>query len=142
MFDINELNDKLVSELREIAKTFGVGNADDLRKAELIAKIKEQHELISAAKSAGAIEEIKEEKPKKRARTVKTTTTVEEVKPKSPVKEASLFDNTESESNTPSEASAGEKRLRKAAPVKEAATVSETPLVTNAPVEEQKKYGK
>ncbi|MFD1630844.1 transcription termination factor Rho [Pseudopedobacter beijingensis] len=97
MFNINELNDKLVSELREIAKTFGIENADDLRKAELVKKIKEQHDLINAAKSAGAVDEVKEEeKPKKRARTIKTTTTVTEVKPKPKAPEtASLFDAAE-----------------------------------------------
>jgi len=34
MSDI-ELNDKLVSELREIAKSLGIAEADELRKAEL-----------------------------------------------------------------------------------------------------------
>ena len=33
MFDTNELNDKLVSELREIAKNLGIAEADELRKA-------------------------------------------------------------------------------------------------------------
>lgn len=91
MFNTNELNDKLVSELREIAKTFGVNNPDELRKAELIAKIKEQQELIDAAKSTDAPEENAEEtKPKKRTRTIKSTSTVSEVA--SPKKEVSLFD--------------------------------------------------
>lgn len=39
--DINELNAKLVSELREIAKTIGIKEADKLRKQELIKKIVE-----------------------------------------------------------------------------------------------------
>ncbi|WP_353133377.1 transcription termination factor Rho [Pseudopedobacter sp.] len=131
MFDINELNDKLVSELREIARTFGISNADDLRKAELIAKIKEQHELINAAKSAGAVEEIKEEKPKKRARTVKTTTTVEEVKPKPKAVEASLFDNPAEE--TTSAPATTEKRPRKVVAAKET-PVSAPESVPAAPV--------
>jgi transcription termination factor Rho len=98
MFDINELNDKLVSELREIAKSFGVDNTEELRKAELITKIKEQHELINAAKSAGLVEEavVTEEKPKKRTRTVKASPI--EVKSKqdlNPAQEVSLFDQKE-----------------------------------------------
>lgn len=39
--DINELNAKLVSELREIAKTIGIKEADKLRKQELIKRIVE-----------------------------------------------------------------------------------------------------
>lgn len=72
--EITELNDKLVSELREIAKSFGIESADSLRKAELINKIKEQQALIEAARQNTSTEEAepaKEEKPKKRTRTVK-----------------------------------------------------------------------
>ncbi|MEJ6982308.1 transcription termination factor Rho [Pedobacter sp. P351] len=75
MADINELNDKLVSELREIAHSFGVENADGLRKQDLINKITEQKELIEAARQSALPEEApqaEEEKPRKRIRTVKT----------------------------------------------------------------------
>src|ERR1700728_3270258 len=50
MFNTNELNDKLVSELREIARNLGIAEADDLRKAQLIDKIVEQEQLIEAAR--------------------------------------------------------------------------------------------
>ena len=52
MFNTNELNDKLVSELREIARNLGIAEADDLRKAQLIDKIVEQEQLIEAARDA------------------------------------------------------------------------------------------
>lgn len=39
MYDILELNDKLVPELREIAKNLGIENADSLKKQDLIYKI-------------------------------------------------------------------------------------------------------
>ncbi len=74
MADINELNDKLVSELREIARSYGIEQADSLRKQELISKIVEQQDLIEAARAAseGAVpEETGDERPKKRARTLK-----------------------------------------------------------------------
>ncbi|MGV3509665.1 MAG: transcription termination factor Rho [Sphingobacteriaceae bacterium] len=77
MVDINELNDKLVSELREIAHSFGVENADGLRKQDLIKKITEQKELIDAAREntlPTETIEAEEEKPRKRARTVKSKT--------------------------------------------------------------------
>ena len=51
MFDTNELNDKLVSELREIAKNLGIAEADELRKAALITRIVEQEQLIEAARA-------------------------------------------------------------------------------------------
>ncbi|MGI4022557.1 MAG: transcription termination factor Rho [Janthinobacterium lividum] len=39
MFNTSELNDKLVSELREIARNMGIAQADDLRKQDLITEI-------------------------------------------------------------------------------------------------------
>ncbi|SDJ71618.1 transcription termination factor Rho [Pedobacter sp. ok626] len=58
MFNKTELNEKLTAELREIAKTQGILNADELRKAELveiIAQITEQQaEAESAPKAAPA----------------------------------------------------------------------------------------
>lgn len=58
MFNKTELNEKLTAELREIAKTQGILNADELRKAELveiIAQITEQQaEATPAPKAAPA----------------------------------------------------------------------------------------
>lgn len=51
MSDTNELNDKLVSELREMAKSLGITEADELRKPQLISKIIEQNQLIEAARA-------------------------------------------------------------------------------------------
>ena len=42
MYDILELNKKLVSELRQIAKDLNVKKADSLRKQDLIYKILDQ----------------------------------------------------------------------------------------------------
>ena len=72
--DINALNTKLVSELREIAKVLGIADADKLRKQELIDRI-----TVIAKQSAE--EEVQEEKvadapvgerTRKRVRTLKT----------------------------------------------------------------------
>jgi transcription termination factor Rho len=88
MVDINELNDKLVSELREIARTFGVENADGLRKQDLISKIVEQKELIEAARQdtpEEAPSDTEEDKPRKRTRTIKSKSDgVQRVKEESP----------------------------------------------------------
>ncbi|HET8829989.1 MAG TPA: Rho termination factor N-terminal domain-containing protein, partial [Pelobium sp.] len=96
MFNTNELNDKLVSELREMAKSFGVENTDALRKADLVAKIKEQQDLIDAARNfgEGAEEVVTAEKPKKRARTIKTVVAEEKLSP-TPKSDVSLFDGNE-----------------------------------------------
>jgi len=51
MSDTIELNDKLVSELRDIAKSLGVAQADELRKAQLIAAIVGQQQLIETARN-------------------------------------------------------------------------------------------
>ncbi len=98
MFNTNDLNDKLVSELRDIAKSFGVENTDELRKADLMAKIKEQQDLIVAAKNSGDSESTPaEEKSKKRVRTTKVVKTEEAIIPEKkriavPLDDTSSFD--------------------------------------------------
>ncbi|MFM7218183.1 MAG: transcription termination factor Rho [Bacteroidota bacterium] len=62
MYDITSLNDKLVSELKEIARLMKVPNYDDLRKQELIYKILDQQ-----AQDPGSVQVVKEksaDKPK------------------------------------------------------------------------------
>lgn len=49
MFNTSELNDKLVSELREIAKSMGIAQADDLRKQDLITQIENNQTEAPAA---------------------------------------------------------------------------------------------
>jgi len=72
--DINALNTKLVSELREIAKVLGITDADKLRKQELIDRI-----TVIAKKSIEeddqedkAVEAPAGERTRKRVRTLKT----------------------------------------------------------------------
>ncbi len=74
--DINELNTKLVSELREIARLIGIVDADKLRKQELISKIVETGEEESNKTEQPETTEIDdtvaaEGRPRKRVRTVK-----------------------------------------------------------------------
>ena len=84
MSDTIELNDKLVSELREIAKSLGIADADELRKPQLINNILEQQKLIEAARAQQSIVEqnyteinaapaAAPEKARKRIRTVKSS---------------------------------------------------------------------
>src|SRR6185437_2627544 len=100
MFDTNELNDKLVSELREIARNLGVVEADDLRKAQLISKIVEQEQLIEAARQQqNAVNTIyapkqaapaaAPEKARKRIRTIKNSN---EPRVEVPLDDTNLFD--------------------------------------------------
>jgi transcription termination factor Rho len=51
MFSKTELNDKLTTELRELAKTYGIEAADSLRKIDLVEVLLHQQEIINAAKS-------------------------------------------------------------------------------------------
>ncbi|HEX8020261.1 transcription termination factor Rho [Mucilaginibacter sp.] len=105
MSDKIELNDKLVSELREIARNLGIAEADELRKAQLVARIIEQQQLIEAARAQQNLvesnytptpapgEEPAEtaEKPRKRARVIKTK---DSSKPRVevPLDDTNLFD--------------------------------------------------
>jgi len=97
MLDINELNDKLVSELREIARSFGVEDTDTLRKQELIGKIAERQISAPAEKNNNPIETdtgdlkkteelISEDKPRKRIRTLNTPNILNTPKSKPPIR--------------------------------------------------------
>ncbi len=106
MFDINDLNDKLVSELREIARNLGIAEADELRKAQLITKIVEQEQLIEAARLqqnivnsiyAPAEAEAPVEKVRKRIRTVKSSN---ERRVDVPLDDTNLFDIPDDEITT------------------------------------------
>ena len=106
MSDTTELNDKLVSELREIAKSLGIAEADELRKPQLISGIVEQQQLIEAAraqqstvennyaeKGAPAAAESND-KTRKRIRTVKNSNTP---RVEVPLDDTNLFEMQEDE---------------------------------------------
>jgi transcription termination factor Rho len=107
MFDTIELNDKLVSELREIARNLGIAEADELRKAQLVTKIVEQEQLIEAARAQqqtvnnnyGIVEKPKPvettEKIRKRIRTIKNSN---EPRIEVPLDDTNLFDMSDDES--------------------------------------------
>ena len=77
--NINELNAKLVSELREIAKLIGIPDVEKLRKQELVTKIVEtgEEEAKNAAPEASASSEESAadnggDRPRRRTRTMKS----------------------------------------------------------------------
>lgn len=105
MSDKIELNDKLVSELRDIAKNLGIAEADELRKALLIARIIEQQQLIEAARAqqniveqnyspitAEPAAETASEKARKRTRVLKPKT---QPRVEVPLDDTNLFDQEE-----------------------------------------------
>jgi transcription termination factor Rho len=111
MSDINtELNDKLVSELREMARTLGIAEADELRKAQLITRIVEQQQLIEAARAqqstlatnyaeitpTPAAAEEADDKPRKRTRVIKAKSS-NTPRVEVPLDDTNLFDEEEDE---------------------------------------------
>ncbi|QEC74979.1 transcription termination factor Rho [Mucilaginibacter ginsenosidivorax] len=109
MSDKIELNDKLVSELREIAKNLGIAEADELRKAQLIARIIEQQQLIEAARvqqniveqnyapiTAEPVAEEAGEKTRKRTRVLKPKN---QPRVEVPLDDTNLFDQEEDDQN-------------------------------------------
>ncbi|WP_442588295.1 transcription termination factor Rho [Pedobacter sp. AW31-3R] len=58
MFNKTELNEKLTAELRELAKSQGILNADDLRKAELVEVIRQISEQQAQAEEPVAEEKV------------------------------------------------------------------------------------
>jgi transcription termination factor Rho len=110
MSDTTELNDKLVSELREIAKSLGIADADTLRKPELISNIVQMQQLIEAARAQQQVVESNyapigatntadtgEKKTRNRIRVVKNTNAPRiEV----PLDDTNLFDLQDDEPQT------------------------------------------
>jgi transcription termination factor Rho len=104
MFDINELNDKLVSELREIAKSYGVSDTDNLRKQDLVNKIAEHQNSGSPEKVVDSSSQPKvdsqkndssdDDRPRKRARTLSASKVKPQIKKKTevPLDDSTLFD--------------------------------------------------
>ena len=75
MYDILELNDKLVGELKEIARLLNIANYDELRKQELVYKILDQQALNpDASNSIKATMDSKKAAAKPEASPVKETT--------------------------------------------------------------------
>jgi transcription termination factor Rho len=77
MLDSNKLNDKLVSELREIAQTLGIEDTDTLRKQDLITRILENAEIPlvsdnSVNEANGSEVNDASDKPRKRLRSTKS----------------------------------------------------------------------
>ncbi|PTR01361.1 transcription termination factor Rho [Mucilaginibacter yixingensis] len=152
MSDTNELNDKLVSELREIAKSLGVAEADELRKPQLIIRIVEQQQLIEAARAQQVVlqsnyAEINtpapaeaDDKPRKRTRMVKGKAAAP--KAEVPLDDANLFDISEEDDDMPP-AIADEDEIPAvaAAPQEEAVETSE-PVArqVEAPAEPRQKF--
>ncbi|HEY9001513.1 MAG TPA: transcription termination factor Rho [Mucilaginibacter sp.] len=108
MSDTTELNDKLVSELREMAKSLGIAEAEELRKSQLISRIVEQQQLIEAARAQQAAmndnySEIKSaaadaepaERNRKRTRTTKSKSSP---RVEVPLDDTTLFDVPDEES--------------------------------------------
>jgi transcription termination factor Rho len=110
MSETTELNDKLVSELREIAKSLGIADADTLRKPELISNIVQMQQLIEAARAqqqvvesnyapidAPAKEDSGEKKTRNRIRVVKNTNAP---RVEVPLDDTNLFDLQDDELQT------------------------------------------
>ena len=64
MYDILELNEKLLSELRQIAKELNVKRIESYKKKELIYKILDQQAMVATEETAPV--EAKEKKPRVR----------------------------------------------------------------------------
>ena len=115
MFNKTELNEKLTAELREIAKTQGILNADELRKAELveiISQITEQQPSVAPVESeapakAPKVKAVKESSAEKSTRKrIRITPKEEEETKNSNFNRAALFDNEPSQAQSQSAAPA------------------------------------
>jgi transcription termination factor Rho len=156
MFNKTELNEKLTAELREIAKSQGILNADELRKAELVEiiaqitdqdgpiEVTDQTETVAFAKPL-KLKATKEATPEKSTRKrIRIPKEEEEKNTIKPFTRASLFDPVGISEGKPEETEAPEAKQETVAPaevaapvVTEVAPVTETaaPNVTAAPAQ-------
>jgi transcription termination factor Rho len=156
MFNKTELNEKLTAELREIAKSQGILNADELRKAELVEiiaqitdqdgpiEVTDQTETVAVAKPL-KLKATKEATPEKSTRKrIRIPKEEEEKNTIKPFTRASLFDPVGISEGKPGETEAPEAKQETVAPaevaapvVTEVAPVTETPApnVTAAPAQ-------
>lgn len=147
MFNKTELNEKLTAELRELAKSQGILNADDLRKAELVEvihQISEQQVQPEAAPAGGAEAEVTSDATKQspvklaKPKTAKSNSAEKPLRKRTRIAKdepevggnnintfnrASLFDNPPAE----------EQQETVTAPAEEVETQKETAEVTTAP---------
>ena len=105
MLDSNKLNDKLVSELREIAQNLGVADTDALRKQDLINKIVEQNNnqvLVETVAEDIVASEISatEGKPRKRLRTTKVKSETKQHR-EVPLEDTRIFEIPEEDETPP-----------------------------------------
>ncbi len=101
MLDSNKLNDKLVSELREIAQNLGVEDTDTLRKQDLITRILERADTpplpdLTAVEISSPETVVAEVKPRKRIRSSKPDTSSKQHK-EVPLDNTRTFDFPEDE---------------------------------------------
>src|SRR5690606_8287935 len=130
--DITELNAKLVSELREIAKLIGITDADKLRKQDLINKISANEIEQTSTEAVEKTERITEEKqendsadrPRKRVRLAKSAQPVADTKTHKPAS---------TQSRNPFKADATPDSTHKTEAVQDKSSYAEAP-----PVEVQK----
>ena len=81
MYDILELNKKLVSDLRTIARELGIKKVESIKKQELIYKILDQQAINDSKDKTTKATEKPTEKKEKKERIRKTAKKVEPVKP-------------------------------------------------------------
>lgn len=72
MYDNTTLNDKLVSELRQIAKELNINNYEELRKQELISNIVDKQKKQDSADTNGANDGADKPKRKRSVKSAKT----------------------------------------------------------------------
>ncbi|AOM78581.1 transcription termination factor Rho [Pedobacter steynii] len=153
MFNKTELNEKLTAELREIAKTQGILNADELRKAELveiIAQITEQQQAAESVEGEAPVKATKTktvkentaEKPTRKR--IRITPKEEEESKNNNFNRTSLFDDEPVQASPVKEEKKISAQSKVVAPPSEAAAevISEVKeeAVAAPPVQEMKKH--
>ncbi|WP_222536228.1 transcription termination factor Rho [Pedobacter polysacchareus] len=125
MFNKTELNEKLTAELREIAKTQGILNADELRKAELVEIISQMAEQEPAAApveseapaKAPKVKAVKESSAEKSTRKrIRITPKEEEESKNSNFNRAALFESepSQAQSKAPAPTPVAEEKITNA----------------------------
>jgi len=89
MYDILELNKKLVNDLRKIAKDLGIKKVEVIKKQDLIYQILDQQAITKTSKVENS---TKKERPRKIIKKPVVKTKIEDTDKKKPVKPVKIVD--------------------------------------------------
>jgi transcription termination factor Rho len=113
MYDILQLNEKLATELKDIAKQLGIKGANTLTKQDLIYRILDEQALAAKGKGGEFVPEVEEPAPGRKIVVRKSAAAIEQEKAEQPAKRGRKPKTTDGPDDAPENAQEAEKSSKK-----------------------------